>query len=190
MDEHEDLRSESSSEKSNVDESSLVERSSDEEDSEVDIGRGDNTKEGLEDNDGGVELEVDDHNFRPVWKDDADGYLQGVRECGSSTTGKWERKRKLEKSAPTIRSIVDIFPTQLNKNQFSGKGPLPTLPAVSPPKISKEKVRETRFKSQTRAVHDLGELLCLKTVQIDRYGHVLDYKSNLYLRHQMVNSFL
>lgn len=147
-------------------------------------------RKGWKTNDGGVELEVDDHNFRPVWKDDADGYLQGVRECGSSTTEKWERKRKLEKSAPTIRSIVDIFPTQLNKNQFSGKGPLPTLPAVSPPKISKEKVRETRFKSQTRAVHDLGELLCLKTVQIDRYGHVLDYKPNLYLRHQMVNSFL
>lgn len=137
-----------------------------------------------------IQRKVDDHNFRPVWKDDADGYLEGVRECGSSTTEKWERKRKLEKSAPTIRSIVDIFPTQLNKNQFSGKGPLPNLPAVSPPKISKEKVRETRFKSQTRAVHDLGELLCLKTAQIDRYGHVLDYKSNLYLRHQMVDSFL
>lgn len=128
----------------------------------MDIGRGDNTKEGLEDNDGGVELEVDDHNFRPVWKDDAVGYLQGVRGCGSSTTEKWERKRKreLEKSASAIRSIVNIFSTQLNKNQSSDKGPLPTLPpAVSPPKISKEKVRETRFKSQTRAVHDLRRII-------------------------------
>ena len=39
---------------------------------------------------------------------------------------------------------------------------------------------ETLFESQTRAVHDLGELLRLKTKEIDKYEHVLDPKSNLY----------
>ena len=49
---------------------------------------------------------------------------------------------------------------------------------------------ETLFEAETRAAHGLGELLRLKTNQIDRYGHVSDYKSNLYRRHQMVQSFL
>ncbi len=59
----------------------------------------------------------------------------------------------------------------------------------SPKNIGK-KVRKTRFESQTRAVHDLSELLRVKTVQIDKYRHVLDNNSNLYRRHQMVQSFL
>lgn len=36
----------------------------------------------------------------------------------------------------------------------------------------------------------MGELLRLKTRQIDTYGHVLEPKSNLYSRHQIVQSFL
>ena len=58
------------------------------------------------------------------------------------------------------------------------------------PKKSGEKVGETKLESQTRAVHHLSELLRLKTTQIDKYGHVLDHKSNLYRWHQMVQSFL
>ena len=53
-DEHEDLQPESRSEEPNFDESSLVERSSDEENVEADDGKGDNTKEGLGDDDWGV----------------------------------------------------------------------------------------------------------------------------------------
>ena len=207
-DEHEDPRSESSSDESNFDESSHDEQSSDEESLEVDDGRGDNTQEGLRDNDGGVPLEVEDPIFRPVWKDNAGGYLRGVRRCDSSTTEKRERQRKrgLKKSASTTRSIVDMFSTQLNKNQSSNKGPLPTSLSAAPPptafppaapqttasapKCLKRNVQETRFESQTRAAQDLGELLHLKTVQMDRYGHVLVHKSNLHLRHQMVQSFL
>ena len=139
-DEHEDPRSESSSDESNVDESSLGERSSDEENSEVDSGGGDNTKEGLEDNNGGVQLKVE--GFRPVWKDDAGGYLRGLRGCGLSTTEKRERKRKreLEKSASTTRSIVDMFSAHSKKNGFSDKGPLPTFSsAISPLKSQKRK---------------------------------------------------
>ena len=52
-DEHEDLRLESSSEESNFAESSLDRHISDEENSEVDNGRGDGTQEGLGDDDGG-----------------------------------------------------------------------------------------------------------------------------------------
>ena len=134
------------------------------------------------DNDGRVPLEVEDPIFRPVWKDNAGRYLRGVRGCGSSTTEKRERQRKreLEKSASTTRSIVDMFLTQSNKNRSSNKGPLPTslsaapsptalppaapLPTAFAPKSSKRKVQETRFESQTRAAQDLGELLRLKTV--------------------------
>ena len=174
-DEHEDPRSESSSDESNFDESSHDEQSSNEESLEVDDGRGDNTQEGLGDNNRGVLLEVEDPIFRTVWKDDAGGYLRGVRGCGSSTIEKRERQRKreLEKSAFTTRSIVDMFSTQSNKNRSSDKGPLPTSLSAAPqttastPKSSKKKVQETWFELQTQAAQDLGKLLRLKTVQMD-----------------------
>ena len=109
-----------------------------------------------------------------------------MRGCGSSTTKKRERQRKRElvKSASTTKSIVDMFSAQSNKT------PSTSSPTVPPSKSSKEKVKETRQKLQTQAVQELGDLLRLKTVQMNRYGHVLDHKSNLYLRHQMVQSFL
>lgn len=48
-----------------------------------------------------------------------------------------ERKRELEKSASTTRSIVDMFPTRLDKGQSQDKGPLPAPPpAAFSPKIS------------------------------------------------------
>ena len=65
-DEHEDFRSKASSDESTFAESSLDGRSSDEENSEVDNGRGDGTQEGLGDNDGGVQLEVGDQSWMPV----------------------------------------------------------------------------------------------------------------------------
>ena len=167
-DEDEDFRSESSSDDSNIDESSFDERSSDEENSGVDNGRGDGTQERLGDNNGGVQLELEDHSFKPVWKDDAGHNLRGVRGCGSSATEKLEsrRKREMEKSASTTRSIVEMFSTQSNKNQSQDKLAIstPSSTMVSPKK-SGEKVGETPLESQTRAVHDLSELLRLKTIQ-------------------------
>ena len=49
---------------------------------------------------------------------------------------------------------------------------------------------EILFEKWTQAAYNLGKLLYLKTKQIDKYRHVLDSKSNLYCRHQMVQSFL
>lgn len=46
------------------------------------------------------------------------------------------------------------------------------------------------FEAQTRAAHDLSELLRLKTEQINRDGHIFGHKSNIYRRQQMVQSFL
>ena len=93
--------------------------------------------------------------------------------------------------ASTTRSIVDMFSAQLNKNQSRGERALSaSLPTISSPKSTGKEVRETRFESQTPAVHNLGELLRLKIVQMDKYGYILDHKSNLYRRHQMVQSFL
>ena len=96
------------------------------------------------DNDGGVQLEVKDQSFRPIWKDDAGEYLRGIRERGSSAIEKRERQRKreMEKSASTTGSIVDKFSAQLNKNQSQDKcaSSAPSL-AIFPPK---HEVKETR----------------------------------------------
>ena len=84
----------------------------------MDNKRGDNTHEGLGDHDG-VQLGVEEHSFRPIWKDDAGSYLQGMKGCGSSATEKREkrRNRELEKSASQTRSIVEMLSIQRNKHQ-------------------------------------------------------------------------
>lgn len=118
------------------------ERSSDEENVEADDGRRDNTKEPLGDNDGEVQQEIEDHTFRPVWKDVAGGYLRGVRGYSSSTTKKRERKRQrdLEKSASTTKSIVDTFSTHSNKYRPSNQDLLLSPPPADIlPKILKRK---------------------------------------------------
>ncbi len=193
-DEHEDFRSESSSDESDFVESSFDGYSSVEENlDEGENGGGDSTQKRLGDNDEGVQLEVKEHIIQPVWNDDADEYLRGIRGCVSSAIEKRERycKREMEKSASTTRSIVDMFSAKFNENQSQDERILSaSLPAIFSPKNTGREVRETQFESQTRAVHDLSELLRLKTVQTDKYGHVLDPKSSLYRRHQMVQSFL
>lgn len=117
---------ESSSDESNI-ESSLDESSSEEGDLELDDVRGDdvwgdNTLEGLRDN-GGVQLEVNENSFRPVWKDDAGSFLRGIQGYGSSATTKREkrRKREIEKSASGSRSIVEMLSSQHRKNQSRGQ---------------------------------------------------------------------
>ncbi len=49
---------------------------------------------------------------------------------------------------------------------------------------------ETLFEKQTQAAHDLGELLRLKTKQMDRYEQELNLKSNFHRPDQLVQSFL
>lgn len=46
-----------------------------------------------------------------IWKDNTGGYLWGIKEYGLLATEKHKqyRKRKTEKSAFIIRSIVNIF---------------------------------------------------------------------------------
>ena len=92
-DEHEDFRSESSS---------------DEEILEEGENGGDGTQEGLGDDNGGIPLEVKKNVVVPVWKENAGGYLRGIKGCSSSATEKRERRRKreLEKSASTTKSIL------------------------------------------------------------------------------------
>ncbi len=87
-----------------------------------------------------------------------------------------------------------MFSAHRDKNRSHDKDVTPDAASVAPPpKTLKERRLQkvkTLFEKQTRAAHDLGELLRLKTKQKDRYWHVLDLESNLYLRHQMVQSFL
>ena len=87
-----------------------------------------------------------------------------------------------------------MFSIQRDRNQSQNKNPI--LEVASAPSQAQAlrggKVQrvETLFESQTRAVYNLSEFLRLKIKQLDRYGHLLDHKSNLYRRHQMVKSFL
>ena len=141
-DEHEDFRSESSSDESDFVESSLDGYSSDEETLDEGENGGDGTQEGLGDDNGGVQLEAKKHIIVPVWKDDAGGYLRGIRGCGSSATEKRERRRKreMEKSASTTRSIVDMFSAQFKKNQSQDERILSTSSlAIFPPKNTGKK---------------------------------------------------
>ena len=116
-DEYEDFSLDSSSEESDGNESSPDQPNSDGEEEEVieDSKKGEDIREGLED-EGGVQLEIEERTFEPKWKSDAGGYLRGVRGCGSSATETREKRRKkeLEKSASQTRSITDMFSAQHN----------------------------------------------------------------------------
>ena len=87
-----------------------------------------------------------------------------------------------------------MFSAHRNKNQSYNKDVTPdAISAASPLKTLKKgrlPMVATLFEKQTETTHDLGELLRLKTKQTDRYGHVLDFKSNFYCHYQMVQSFL
>ena len=116
-DELEEFQSEPSSNESNIEDSSLDEPSSDKDNLEVNNKWGDNTYEWLGDQDGGVQLRVEERSFRPVWKDDAGSYLRGIKGCGSSATEKRERRRnrELEKSASQTSLMWRCFPLNVTK---------------------------------------------------------------------------
>lgn len=84
----------------------------------------------------------------------------------------------MEKSVSQIRLIVEMFSTQRSKNQSHNEGP--TFD-VAPERLQK---LETLFEWQTWAklrwfIKSQNRI----DRQIDKYGHELDYKSNLYCRH-------
>ena len=158
---------ESSSDESDDNESSPDESSSDEEEGVI----GENRKEegvheGLGDNEGGVQLEIEERTFEPKWNSDAGDYLRGVRGCGSSRTNKREKrcKKELEKSASHSQSIVDMFSAQHERNKSHHSAPHSDS-AVSPENSTDKVIKklETKFDLQSQAVHDLGELLHPKT---------------------------
>ncbi len=119
-----------------------------------------------------------------------------MKRCGSSAIEKREKRRnqESEKLTSKTRSIVKMFSAHRNKNQFHDKDVTPDVASVAPSSKTLKEGRlqkvETLFEKQTQAAHDLGKLLHLKTKQMDRYWQVLDLKSNLYCRHQMVLHFL
>lgn len=49
---------------------------------------------GLGDDEGGVELEIEERTSEPKWKSDAGDYLRGVRGCSSLAIEKRKKKRK------------------------------------------------------------------------------------------------
>lgn len=72
---------------------------------------------------------------------------------------------------------MDMFSAQHNRNRLhhsarSSTSLLPpSLPEISHHQVVKKV--EIKFELQTQAVHDLEELLHLKTQQIDKYGYEL-----------------
>lgn len=101
-----------------------------------------------------------------------------------------ENTKKSWKNRLPQQAQLCMFSDQSSKNQSSDKDLFPILTPTVSPKALKKKVKKTQHKVQTQAVHNLGKLLCLKTIQMDQYRYILDYKSNIYLQHQMVQSFL
>lgn len=74
----------------------------------------------------------------------------------------------MEKSVSYLPSIVDMFSAKHKRNKSHHSAF--HLDSVVSPKSSTDKVIkkvEIKFKLQGRAIHDLGELLRLKTQQID-----------------------
>ena len=100
------------------------------------------------------------------------------------------RIRELEKAASNSQSIKTMFAAQ--QLRTSEKTPPASENTVSQFLIEKDnkEVSENTETIKARAVHDLSELMRLKTEQLKKYGAVLIPQSNLYLRHQMVQSFL
>lgn len=140
-------------------------------------------------------MEGTDLTFKPNWREDAGGYLEGVRECGSLATEKRERQRKreLEKSACQTQSIVEVFSAQCKRKKPNNTDSRPdSLSFLPRPKVYKKgdvKKGETQVELQTRSVKKLEEFLHRKTEQIKKFGHILVPQSNYYCRHQMVQSF-
>ncbi len=65
--------------------------------------------------------------------------------------------------------MVDMFLAKLNKNQSQKKSALSaSLLTIFSPNNTRKEVKETKLKSQTRDVHNLDELLCLKIIQMDK----------------------
>lgn len=154
--------------------------------------------ENLEDKNDGRQLVPGKQNVKLAWKKGAGDYLRGVRGCGSSATDKRRKRheRDLAKDASETRSIVDMFTAQAKRNDSRGTTD-PVHDSLLTPSLSENTScvrggvkKETKIELQTRAAHDLGELLRLKTQQLNKYGHVLAPKSSYYSRHQMVRSFL
>ena len=84
-----------------------------------------------------------------------------------------------------------MFSAQHKRNKLHHS--VPHSDSTMFPKKSTDKVvkkLETMSEFQGQAVHDLEELLRLKTQQIDKYGYKLSHNSSYYRRHQIVRCFL
>ena len=115
-------------------------------------------------------------------------YLCAVRGTDSLLTEKREQRqiRELERATSNSLSIKIIFTVQ--QLRTSHKTPSTIENTIFQSLIEKDnkKVFENKETIKARAVHDLSELIRLKTEQLKKYGAVLIPQSNLYLRYQVV----
>lgn len=113
-------------------------------------------------------------------------YLRTIRGTGSLSTEKRKRhlQRALAKAALGCHSIVAMFAAQ-QPNVSEGN-----MTVHFPLSSSKKETPENKEEIKAQAAFNLSILMRLKTEQIKKYGAIFDPQSNLYRRHQMVQSFL
>lgn len=164
-------------------------------DSSSDESSSDGEEEEADGDEGGKERQEETGTSKPglsIFHSGSGDYLRAVRGTGSPSTEKRERRwiRKLEKAASNTQSVKTMFAAQLLR---TSQNLIPTIDStVSQPLNEKDnqEVSETKENINARAAHDVSELMRLKTEQLEKYGAVLIPQSNLYLRHQMILSFL
>lgn len=179
------VRDSSSDESSNKssDESSSEEFSSDERrKGNSDERKGTEAQEGTHEREGKEVQEGTHKLILPVFKSGDGDYLRAVRGTGSLSTTKRERRRirEREKTSSESLPIMTMFARQQARG--SEENTSEALPLVHENKSDRVKLEN--------AAKDMSLVLRLKKEQIKRYGTPLIPQSNLYLRHQMVQSFL
>lgn len=147
-DKHKNSGLEFSFDKLNIDKSNIGGYSFDKKNLDERENIGDSILERLENNNG-IQLEIQKYTIMPIWKNDAGGYFWGNRRCDSSATKKRKQycKNEIKKSVSITRLIIDIFSTQLKKNQSQGEYILFTcLLTIFQLKDMRKKVKKTQIK--------------------------------------------
>lgn len=113
----------------------------------------------------GLQLEVDEHILRPIWKDDAGSYPWGIQGCGLSATT--HRKKDVNESWKNWflnpGRLWRCFFSQHRKNQSCNKNLIDGFPSAPPLRKNLRGKNFKRWRHYLNHKLKLGDLLCLKT---------------------------
>lgn len=113
------------------------------------------------------------------WREGAGSNLKRSYGSGSERTTKRQRRhqRELARAASNTPDITDLF---RRSQELQGLRL----------RLSPIDTEASRHEKRRSALEDLQKLLSCKTLQIEKYGHVLLPQSDFYRRHCMVKNFL